>query len=68
MRALNAAKMDRMFAKPFIASLEGHIDAVEVLCKKPMTVNIVASGSWDGGESLTHSKTCTLTGHRRHRA
>ncbi|KAF8452552.1 WD40 repeat-like protein [Boletus edulis BED1] len=49
MRALNAAKMDRMFAKPFIASLEGHIDAVEVLCKKPGTVNIVASGSWDGG-------------------
>ncbi|KAF8128665.1 WD40 repeat-like protein [Boletus edulis] len=43
MRALNAAKMDRMFAKPFIASLEGHIDAVEG------TVNIVASGSWDGG-------------------
>ncbi|KAF9224857.1 WD40 repeat-like protein [Gyrodon lividus] len=49
MRALNAAKMDRMFAKPFIASLEGHIDAVEVLCKKPSTVNTVASGSWDGG-------------------
>ncbi|KAF8548294.1 WD40 repeat-like protein [Imleria badia] len=49
MRALNAAKMDRMFAKPFIASLEGHIDAVEVLCRKPGTVNIVASGSWDGG-------------------
>ena len=55
MRALNASKMDRMFAKPFIASLEGHIDAVEVLCRKPGTVNIVASGSWDGGESLTHS-------------
>ncbi|KAG8216075.1 WD40 repeat-like protein [Butyriboletus roseoflavus] len=49
MRALNAAKMDRIFAKPFIASLEGHIDAVEVLCRKPGTVNIVASGSWDGG-------------------
>ncbi|KAG9307981.1 WD40 repeat-like protein [Chiua virens] len=49
MRALNAAKMDRMFAKPFIASLEGHIDAVEVLCRKPGTVNIIASGSWDGG-------------------
>ncbi|KAF9238927.1 WD40 repeat-like protein [Melanogaster broomeanus] len=49
MRALNAAKMDRMFAKPFIASLEGHIDAIEVLCKKPGTVNTIASGSWDGG-------------------
>ncbi|KAF8836998.1 WD40 repeat-like protein [Paxillus ammoniavirescens] len=49
MRALNAAKMDRMFAKPFVASLEGHIDAVEVLCKKPGTVSTIASGSWDGG-------------------
>lgn len=55
MRALNAAKMDRMFAKPFISSLEGHIDAVEVLCKKPGTVNIIASGSWDGGKSFTES-------------
>lgn len=68
MRALNAAKMDRMFAKPFIASLEGHIDAVEVLCKKPETVNIVASGSWDGGEFFIQSITYTPTGHRRHRA
>lgn len=56
MRALNAAKMDKMFAKPFIASLEGHIDAVEVLCRKPGTVHVVASGSWDGGEFfLAHS-------------
>lgn len=49
MRALNATKMERMFAKPFIAALDGHIDAIEVLCKKPGTLNTVASGSWDGG-------------------
>ncbi|KAF5325434.1 hypothetical protein D9619_009762 [Psilocybe cf. subviscida] len=48
-RALNAAKMDRMFAKPFIASLEGHVDAVEVLCRRPGSLTSVASGSWDGG-------------------
>ncbi|KAF4613062.1 hypothetical protein D9613_011063 [Agrocybe pediades] len=48
-RALNAAKMDRMFAKPFVASLEGHVDAVEVLCRKPDSLTTVASGSWDGG-------------------
>ncbi|EGO01190.1 hypothetical protein SERLA73DRAFT_179296 [Serpula lacrymans var. lacrymans S7.3] len=48
-RALNAAKMDRLFAKPFVGSMEGHIDAVEVLCKKPGSLNTVASGSWDGG-------------------
>ncbi|KAL4076823.1 WD40-repeat-containing domain protein, partial [Scleroderma yunnanense] len=49
MRALNAAKMERMFAKPFIAALGGHIGAVEVLCRKLGTLNTVASGSWDGG-------------------
>ncbi|KAI6115352.1 WD40 repeat-like protein [Pisolithus croceorrhizus] len=48
-RALNAAKIERMFAKPFLRALEGHIDAIEVLCRKPGTLNTVASGSWDGG-------------------
>ena len=48
-RALNAAKMERMFAKPFVAALEGHQDAIEVLAKRPESVTDVASGSWDGG-------------------
>lgn len=48
-RALNAAKMERMFAKPFVASLEGHVDAVEVMKRKPGSVTDIASGSWDGG-------------------
>ena len=54
-RALNAAKMDRMFAKPFIASLEGHIDAVEVLCRRPGSLTGIASGSWDGGVCVASS-------------
>ena len=48
-RAVNAAKMERMFAKPFVAALEGHVDAVETMARKPDTLDIVASGSWDGG-------------------
>src|SRR5271154_2427053 len=48
-RALNAAKLDRIFAKPFVDSLEGHIDAVEVLARKPGKLDVVASGAWDGG-------------------
>ncbi|KAJ3808581.1 WD40 repeat-like protein [Lentinula aff. lateritia] len=48
-RALNAAKMDRMFAKPFVGALEGHVDAVEVLAKQGDSISTVASGSWDGG-------------------
>ncbi|GLB41834.1 putative WD40 repeat-like protein [Lyophyllum shimeji] len=56
-RALNAAKMDRIFAKPFIDSLEGHIDAVEVLARQPGSLTTVASGSWDGGIILHNLST-----------
>jgi WD repeat and SOF domain-containing protein 1 len=49
-RAVNAVKMERMFAKPFVASLEGHVDAVEVLVRQPNSLSMIASGSWDGGE------------------
>lgn len=51
-RALNAAKMERIFAKPFIGALEGHIDAVECMVRQPGTLDVVASGSWDGGEFI----------------
>ncbi|KIY49703.1 WD40 repeat-like protein [Fistulina hepatica ATCC 64428] len=47
-RALNAVKMERMFAKPFVASLDGHVDAVEVLARRPGSATDLASGSWDG--------------------
>ncbi|KAI0061236.1 WD40 repeat-like protein [Artomyces pyxidatus] len=53
-RALNAAKMERMFAKPFVAALEGHVDAVEVMARRPDSVTDVASGSWDG-EIIVHN-------------
>ncbi|RDB28282.1 DDB1- and CUL4-associated factor 13 [Hypsizygus marmoreus] len=56
-RALNAAKMDRMFAKPFVDSLEGHMDAVEVLARQPGSLTTVASGSWDGGLILHNLST-----------
>jgi WD repeat and SOF domain-containing protein 1 len=41
--------MERMFSKPFIASLEGHSDAVEVLARRPNSITDIASASWDGG-------------------
>jgi DDB1- and CUL4-associated factor 13 len=41
--------MERMFSKPFIAALEGHADAVEVLSRRPNSITDVASASWDGG-------------------
>lgn len=47
-RALNAAKLDRLFAKPFVGSLEGHIDGIYAIGKDTNRLNVVASGSGDG--------------------
>lgn len=48
-RAVTAAKLDRMFAKPFVASLEGHADGIYSLTKDESgALGRVASGSGDG--------------------
>ncbi|XP_053571241.1 DDB1- and CUL4-associated factor 13 [Bombina bombina] len=47
-RALNATKLERVFAKPFIASLDGHRDGVNCMAKHPKSLSIVLSGACDG--------------------
>ena len=47
-RALNAVKLDRLFAKPFIASLAGHIDGVYCMAKHATSLTSILSGSADG--------------------
>ena len=47
-RALNAAKMDRMFAKPFLAALDGHVDSVEVICRSRTLLAPILTGGADG--------------------
>ena len=47
-RALNATKLDRVFAKPFVGNLAGHTDSVYTLCKHPQHLSHVLSGSCDG--------------------
>ncbi|KAG7212871.1 hypothetical protein KM043_002223 [Ampulex compressa] len=47
-RALNAVKLERVFAKPFIGNLEGHKDGVSCLCKHPGRLSVLLSGSFDG--------------------
>ena len=47
-RALNAVKLDRVFAKPFVGSLDGHYDGVYTLAKHPNRLSLVCSGSYDG--------------------
>lgn len=48
MRAVNAAKTDKMFAQPFVGSLSGHSDGISCFNKSNKHLSMVASGSWDG--------------------
>jgi len=53
-RALNAVKLDRIFAKPFLYALEGHVEGIYTLAKSRNNISLVASGSADGQVSLWH--------------
>ncbi|KAH7697205.1 WD repeats and SOF1 domain-containing protein [Aphelenchoides avenae] len=62
-RALNAAKLDRVFAKPFLAAFDGHNDAVHILAKHPSRLSTVLSGARDGQVKVWHLSTrkCLMT-------
>ena len=47
-RALNAVKLGRVFAKPFVGNLDGHRDAITSLGKHPQRLSWLYSGSCDG--------------------
>lgn len=47
-RALNAARLERVFAKPFIGNMSGHGDVVSNLMKHQTKLSVIASGSYDG--------------------
>ena len=47
-RALNATKLDRVFAKPFLGSLSGHNDGVYCMCQHSQQLSSFLSGSCDG--------------------
>lgn len=47
-RALVAAKMEKMFAKPFLHALDEHSDGVSVLAKSHQNLTDTLSGSADG--------------------
>ncbi|KKK17522.1 hypothetical protein ARAM_002520 [Aspergillus rambellii] len=48
-RALNAVKMERLFAAPFLGQMgEGHVDGVYTMAKDPGSLQRFASGSGDG--------------------
>ena len=47
-RALNATKLDKVFAKPFARALSGHRDAVSCMARSRARLTDIASGSCDG--------------------
>ena len=47
-RAVVAAKMDRMFAKPFLGAMDDHSDAVHCSSTSPSSLSSFVSGAADG--------------------
>jgi len=47
-RALNSAKYEKMFARPFFAALSGHVDGVNAMSRHPTRQNCIFSGGSDG--------------------
>ncbi|QLL33527.1 hypothetical protein HG536_0E04380 [Torulaspora globosa] len=67
-KALNATKLERMFAKPFIGQLGyGHRDGVYVIAKDYQDLNKIASGSADGvikyWNMSTRGEICSFKAH-----
>ncbi|KAI8376464.1 WD40-repeat-containing domain protein [Radiomyces spectabilis] len=66
-RALNSTKLERLFAKPFVGALSGHIDGVYSMVKHPSRLNSIISGSGDGEiriwELSEQRTTWTTRGH-----
>ncbi|XP_073703717.1 DDB1- and CUL4-associated factor 13 [Garra rufa] len=47
-RALNATKLERVFAKPFVAALDGHRDGISCITKHAKSLSTIISGACDG--------------------
>ncbi|XP_021722208.1 DDB1- and CUL4-associated factor 13-like [Chenopodium quinoa] len=67
-RALNAAKLEKIFAKPFVGAMDGHIDAVSCMAKNPTYLKSIFSGSMDGDIRLwdiaSRRTVCRFLGHQ----
>ncbi|XP_318219.3 DDB1- and CUL4-associated factor 13 [Anopheles gambiae] len=62
-RALNATKLERVFAKPFVGNLDGHCDGVAVISKNFAKISLIASGAYDGDVKLWYvaDKSCMMS-------
>lgn len=62
-RALNAVKIERLFAKPFVAAFDDHRDGVYCLTRIRHSLPLIASGAGDGEIKCWHlsSRKCEWT-------
>ncbi|KAG9509422.1 Cytohesin-1 [Fragariocoptes setiger] len=62
-RALNATKLERVFAKPYIGNLSGHGDIVNCLMKHQTKLSVIVSGACDGQIKIWNlaSRRCVRT-------
>ncbi|KEG13367.1 WD40 repeat protein, predicted [Trypanosoma grayi] len=67
-RAIRAAKLDRMFAKPFVGALSGHQDTIQSIAVDYTSLSTVVSGAIDGGmivwDAFTKRPKATIDAHR----
>ncbi|XP_062105935.1 uncharacterized protein LOC133817436 [Humulus lupulus] len=67
-RALNAAKLEKIFARPFIGAMDGHMDAISCMTKNPNHLKGIFSGSMDGEIRLwdlaSRKTVCKFPGHQ----
>jgi WD repeat and SOF domain-containing protein 1 len=62
-RAVRSAKLDRMFAKPFVGALSGHQDSVLTIATDPTNVGTILTGAVDGEVAVWDVQTRTLRRH-----
>lgn len=67
-RALNATKLERTFAKPFLAAMAGHTDGVYCMSKDWTCLSALLSGSADGEIRLWNlaNRRCTWSQRQAH--
>ncbi|CAN6880121.1 unnamed protein product [Brassica oleracea var. botrytis] len=68
-RALTAAKLEKIFARPFVGAMDGHRDGISCMAKNPNYLKGIFSASMDGDIRLwdiaTSRRTvCQFPGHR----
>jgi WD repeat and SOF domain-containing protein 1 len=62
-RALNSAKLEKVFAKPFIAALDEHTDSICTLARSNKYLVSMASGTFDGELKMwdVSARKCVMT-------